>query len=140
MGAVLNASPDNIFRHFDISYTHEQVTAKSPIHLSKPVFDMLTYPPLLDAIESLIGSEIYSNPVQHVRIKPQQTEVIANTSKSSLVRQTGWHQDLGVTREEADDSEILTVWIAITDATEENGCLSLIPGSHRNGISRALPI
>jgi hypothetical protein len=30
---------------------------------------------------------------------------------------------------------MLTVWLPVTDATEENGCLCCIPGSHRQGLA-----
>ncbi len=42
-----------------------------------------------------------------------------------------WHQDEGFipTR----DRSLVGAWIALDDATEENGCLRVIPGSHRNG-------
>lgn len=40
---------------------------------------------------------------------------------------------------ETDDTEQLTVWIAITDANEENGCLVSIPGSHLEGAHRHVP-
>ncbi len=34
---------------------------------------------------------------------------------------------------EADDTQQLTVWVAVTEASEENGCLVSVPGSHREG-------
>uniref|UniRef100_A0A8C5R355 Phytanoyl-CoA dioxygenase domain-containing protein 1 n=1 Tax=Leptobrachium leishanense TaxID=445787 RepID=A0A8C5R355_9ANUR len=34
--------------------------------------------------------------------------------------------------------KITGFWIALEDATEENGCLWFIPGSHRDGISRRM--
>ena len=42
-----------------------------------------------------------------------------------------WHQDERYipTR----DRSLVGAWIALDDATEENGCLRVIPGSHRNG-------
>jgi phytanoyl-CoA hydroxylase len=43
-----------------------------------------------------------------------------------------WHQDDAYGPVEP--SPYLTVWIAISDATEENGCLSVLPGSHKNGL------
>jgi ectoine hydroxylase-related dioxygenase (phytanoyl-CoA dioxygenase family) len=42
-----------------------------------------------------------------------------------------WHQDDGYTRVEP--FPYLTLWLAIGDATEENGCISVLPGSHRRG-------
>ncbi len=29
---------------------------------------------------------------------------------------------------------MLTVWLPVTEATEENGCLTVVPGSHRHGL------
>ena len=42
-----------------------------------------------------------------------------------------WHQDNGYTYVEP--QAYLTCWIAITDATLENGCISVMPGVHRDG-------
>ena len=35
-----------------------------------PFFAVLPTPDLLDVVESIVGPEIWSNPVQHVRLKP----------------------------------------------------------------------
>jgi len=43
-----------------------------------------------------------------------------------------WHQDDGYTP--VSPSPYLTLWIAITDATPENGCISALPGSHKRGL------
>lgn len=88
---------------------------------------------LLDKVEEVIGGEILSNPIQHVRIKPPQNKV--EGQPSTLLKETGWHQDRGVAREVADESEMLTVWIAVTDATIENGCLKVAPYSHLGGLA-----
>lgn len=42
-----------------------------------------------------------------------------------------WHQDNGYTFVEP--QAYLTVWIALTDATRENGCPWIVPGLHRRG-------
>ena len=43
-----------------------------------------------------------------------------------------WHQDAAYWREYAANQ--ITVWIAIDDATKENGCVWAIPGSHKAGL------
>jgi ectoine hydroxylase-related dioxygenase (phytanoyl-CoA dioxygenase family) len=43
-----------------------------------------------------------------------------------------WHQDDAYGPVEP--SPYLTVWMAITDATVENGCVSVLPGSHKQGL------
>ena len=42
-----------------------------------------------------------------------------------------WHQDNGYTYVEP--QAYLTCWVAITDATPENGCIAVMPGVHRDG-------
>jgi ectoine hydroxylase-related dioxygenase (phytanoyl-CoA dioxygenase family) len=45
-----------------------------------------------------------------------------------------WHQDNGYTFVEP--QAYLTIWIALTDATGENGCPQVAPGLHRSGTLR----
>lgn len=45
-----------------------------------------------------------------------------------------WHQDNGYTYVEP--QQYLTCWIALTDATESNGCPWVVPGLHRLGTLR----
>jgi ectoine hydroxylase-related dioxygenase (phytanoyl-CoA dioxygenase family) len=43
-----------------------------------------------------------------------------------------WHQDDGYTP--VDPSPYLTLWLALNDATPENGCISVMPGSWKRGL------
>lgn len=45
-----------------------------------------------------------------------------------------WHQDNGYTPLEPE--QYLTCWLALDDADEENGCLWILPGSHRSGTQK----
>ncbi len=58
------------FQPMDISLPGDRIHADTPMHFGPAVFDMITAPRLLDMVEDLIGPEITSNPIQHVRIKP----------------------------------------------------------------------
>jgi hypothetical protein len=74
---------------------------------------------ILDAVESLIGPNILA---YHLTIW------IKEPNSSAYV---SWHQDstyFGLT-----PFEHVTAWIALTDATEEMGCMRMIPGSHHRG-------
>jgi phytanoyl-CoA hydroxylase len=88
---------------------------------------MVTNPRLLDMVEQLIGPEITSNPIQHVRIKPPATTLRGDEVRAHITA-TDWHQDRAVALEAADTTDMVTVWLAITDATVENGCLQVAPG------------
>jgi phytanoyl-CoA hydroxylase len=47
-------------------------------------------------------------------------------------REFPWHQDDGYTP--VTPSPYLTLWLALTDATPENGCMSVLPGWHKRGL------
>lgn len=114
------------FQPMDISLPGDEITQDTPMHFGPAVFNMMTYKPLLDIIEQLIGPEITSNPIQHVRLKPPATK-LHDTEVRAHITATEWHQDRGVAHHEADSTTMVTVWIAVNDATPENGCLQVIP-------------
>ena len=117
------------FQPMDISLPGERILADTPMHFGPAVFEMLTAPRLLDMVECLIGPEITSNPIQHVRIKPPATGLRADEVRAHITA-TDWHQDRAVALQEADQTQMVTVWLAITDATVENGCLQVLPKAH----------
>jgi hypothetical protein len=123
---------------FDFSLPHAGITDETPIHTGPAVFRMLTHPRMLDLVEDIVGPEIFSNPVQHVRMKLP-ARAIPKGSKSYLSTRVPWHQDNGVIMPDADDATILTVWFPLSEATIENGCLQVMPRSHHNGIMQHCP-
>ncbi len=139
-GSVLSSFQDKIlasyqagcdyFQPMDISLPTGPFSEDTPIHCGPAVFHLMTAPELLDAVESLIGPEITSNPIQHVRIKPPQGLLNSDENRAHITS-THWHQDRAVSRPEADRTDMVTAWCAITDADEENGCLQVVAGSHR---------
>ena len=54
--------------------------------------------------------------------------------KPEKPRRFPWHQDNGYTFVEPE--AYLTCWVALTDATEDNGCPQVVPGLHRGGTLR----
>ena len=127
--------------HFDCTLSMISVNANEPIWVGAAVFRVLRHKRILDVLEDLIGPEIYSNPVQHVRIKPPEKYLphVYRDERSGRIAGFGvgatpWHQDNGVVLPVADETEMTTVWVAVTDATVENGCLEIIRGSHRDGL------
>lgn len=119
---------------FDISLPQKDITPETPLHVGPAVFGLLTHERLLDVVEGFIGPELVSNPVQHVRMKPPGRLLGPERSRSYLAARVPWHQDLGVLLPEADSSTILSCWVAVTDADEENGCMQVVPRSHRQDL------
>src|SRR5262245_50086369 len=88
-------------------------------HKTKAVRDYYFRGPLVDVAEQLIGPNIKG-------ATSQLTFKMRGNTKPF-----GWHQDNGYG--ELDPYNALTCLTALDDATVENGCLWLIPGSHRQG-------
>lgn len=133
--AGLRVDPE-FHRYFNISLPLVNGSVDSgayEVHTGPAVFDLLRHPRILDVVESVIGPEILSNPVQQMRIKPPVAGVDGDLKVHSNVGSTTWHQDIVALLPEADDTPIVTVWVALSDADETNGCLVSIPGSHRLG-------
>ena len=86
-------------------------------------FQLLSNTKVLDVVESLIGPEIFANPVYNVR--PKVPRVAAG--------EVPWHQDKSYWPG-AMSNPVITVWIALVDATIENGCLRIIPRTQSEAV------
>jgi ectoine hydroxylase-related dioxygenase (phytanoyl-CoA dioxygenase family) len=115
------------FQPMDISLPGGDISLDCPMHFGPAIFDLVVNERLLDCVQDLIGPELTSNPIQHVRIKPPAPQLAADEVRAHITR-TDWHQDRAVGLEEADQTDMVTAWVAITDATIENGCLQVVPG------------
>lgn len=120
-------------QHFDPTLPQVGLKSDTPMWVGPAIFALLRNERLLDVVESLIGGEIMSNPVQHVRIKPPES-VMSDAMRKGGGGPTQWHQDVGNVTVDADDTEMLTVWMPLFDASVEMGCLVVVPGSHRDGL------
>ena len=131
LGRLLSHDP-GLAGHLDISLPMTPgITEESGFHGGDAVFAVMTDSRVLDVAEHFVGPEIYSNPIQHVRINLPESELSAEARKNSNLAQTLWHQDSAVGTEDGDNTEVLTVWIAISDATIANGCMYAAAGSHK---------
>jgi phytanoyl-CoA hydroxylase len=93
------------------------------------IFSVLTNAKLLNVAQSLVGLEIIASSVYRLRIK----------MPGFWHGTVPWHQDSGYFEPYCDRSLILTVWVPLVDANENNGCLQLIPRAHTAGIYRHRP-
>lgn len=109
------------------------------VHTGEQVFKLITHPKILDVIESVIGSEIYSNPIQHIRMKLPRKDLSHWNKTHSYFGRTLWHQDQAAVTKDAVDNDMVTLWLAMTDALVENGCLVAMAGSHKKGAEKHCP-
>ncbi|MEM9797422.1 MAG: phytanoyl-CoA dioxygenase family protein [Pseudomonadota bacterium] len=154
---AVHAAGIDWFQHLDITLPGDRIDQVTPFHYGPAVHDLLCCPALLDLAEAVLGPELTSNPIQHIRIKPPAGSVAADAPVHT--QRTFWHQDRAVAHEEADATPMLTVWVAMTDATTRNGCLRVrpfapgrrilphcpfdqtsIPRDHLHGAVRELPV
>ncbi|MBT3603515.1 MAG: mitomycin antibiotic biosynthesis protein [Candidatus Latescibacteria bacterium] len=84
-------------------------------------FEFIRNENLVNLIEAFVGPEITCNAVSHIRPKMPSTDVI-------------FHQDAVFTTQEAKDILQVTVWIPLVEATEENGCLQVLPRIHQQRV------
>ena len=121
-------------QYFDFSLPFQGVKEDTPFWAGPAVLNAFVNEKLLDVVEELIGPEIYSNPVQHVRIKPPEKYLPKNDQGLPVIGPTGWHQDHGVVTEDAADTNMVTTWFSLPDTPVESGPMRLVPGSHRTGL------
>jgi phytanoyl-CoA hydroxylase len=126
----------SLSQYFDISLPQAGVQPGTPMHTGPACFRLLTNANLLDIAEHIIGPDIYSSPVGHIRMKLPEGTV---PSGDGMMAKIPWHQDNGVVLEEADDAEVLTVWLPLTEATVDNGCLQVIPANRRTDLMTHCP-
>jgi len=87
-------------------------------------FGLMTNPKLLDVAEQFCGPEMITSSVYRLRPKV----------RSHIWSAVPWHQDSGYFEPYCDLGLILTVWLPLVDATEERGCLWVMPRLHHGGI------
>ena len=91
------------------------------------MFAVISHPKLLAAVASLLGTEeLVSSSVYRIRPK------LPNIGRGIVP----WHQDSGYFAAACDRHLILTCWIPLVDATVANGCMQILPRTHRGAVAR----
>ena len=86
------------------------------------IWQMSTDSRVIDVIQELMGEDIML----------LSTHFFCKYPDPEAKKFVAWHQD--VTYWGLDPAEAHTAWVAIDDSDTENGCMRVIPGSHKNGI------
>ena len=96
------------------------ITFTTHLVMRSPLLKEFSKHPVVTGIcADLVGPEVNLYWDQAVYKKPEKP------------RRFPWHQDNGYTYVEP--QQYLTCWVALTDATLENGCPQVAPGLHREG-------
>ncbi|RMF76281.1 MAG: phytanoyl-CoA dioxygenase family protein [Chloroflexi bacterium] len=81
---------------------------------------LATYPPMLSVLRRIIGDE------------PDMFQDMALLKPPKIGREKPWHQDNAYFNLPV-ETPVVGVWIALDEALIENGCMHIIPGTHRDG-------
>lgn len=79
--------------------------------------ELVRLPAILDAVESLLGPDILV----------WTSSIFAKTAASPDY--VSWHQDMAYWGLEPPG--IVTAWVALTDSRPDNGCMRVVPGTHK---------
>jgi len=82
----------------------------------------LSDPHLLDVAEALVGSHVAFFAADYICKQPEKGKGVQ------------WHQDGHYWPLEPMD--VITIWFAVTQSVRANGCVRMIPGSHRLGLQK----
>ncbi len=124
------------FGNFNILLNFSRApTAEDQMYLHPEMFNLLRNPKLLDSLEQFLGPEIAVNPLHITRMKPPEKALPIDVQQHAVgfISKTNWHQDLWAFQDEANDTDVVTVWVPMNEATENNGCLVVVPESHKTG-------
>jgi ectoine hydroxylase-related dioxygenase (phytanoyl-CoA dioxygenase family) len=113
---------------FTVAGVDTQTVAPHLVLRSEALRRFCAHPLLAGICRDLLGPDVRLYWEQAVYKQPNSAEPVL------------WHQDNGYTFVEP--QSYLTCWIAITDATTANGCVTAMPGVHRRGtlLHRETPI
>lgn len=93
---------------------------KAKVHtILRSPFELASHRSVLDVVERLIGADILLYNVEYIVKEPQAPSYVS------------WHQDL--TYWGFDRDAQVSMWLALSPATEKSGCMHMIPGSHSRG-------
>ena len=81
---------------------------------------------LIESIRQILGGkELFLNPNHHNCVMTKQPEYSSETH---------WHRDTRYWN--FDNKYLINAWVALGDEREENGCMKILPGSHRWEVRR----
>ncbi len=101
----------------------EAEAAFGPLHfrskahtiLTSP-WELATHPAVLDLVEAMLGPDILLYNVTYI------------VKEAGAASHVSWHQDLTYWGLSHDDQ--VSMWLALSAATELSGCMRMVPGSH----------
>ena len=97
----------------------------------RALYDLYTHPALTEVLRVIVGPEVTLHGISVIRVK------LPEDSQAAIP----WHQDSHYYNEHkrgrfeanTEHLRVVTTWVPLVDSNLDNGCLWVIPGSHRWG-------
>ncbi len=125
VSAILLLSADDALAHrkrletAEAEFGNMHYKSKAHTFLTSPL-ELATDPATLDIVEQMIGPDILLYNVTYI------------IKEAHSLSHVSWHQDL--TFWGLSDDDQVSMWLALSPATAESGCMRMIPGSHTSGV------
>lgn len=113
--AAFRAAFDRLAAAFD-GRPRAELTSQCHLNL-RWAYDLATHPAILDAVEEVIGRDILIHSSTIFFKAPRDRSFVS------------WHQDSYFWGLSA--PRLTSAWVALSDSAVDNGCLRVVPGSHR---------
>ncbi len=126
-GKITNAYVDESFeRRLAAIYENNDIGLRGwyPFTREQELYDLIVHPVITKHLESLLGPAFSWMGGYHLRPKLPESSLMSFP----------WHQDSQYYGAPTQYTHLITVWIPLVDVNEENGCLWVIPASHKWGL------
>jgi phytanoyl-CoA hydroxylase len=110
---------------FDATGGHTVRRLKQALSRDFCFVEWASSPELVNRLRQLLGPAV---------VMPLAHHNCVMTKEPRHSSDTGWHQDIRYWAFQ--QPELISVWLALTSETTKNGCLRVIPGSHRLNLDR----
>lgn len=90
------------------------------VHMDKRLEDMVYHPKVVRVLNKILGED------------PSMFQDMALLKPPGIGREKPWHQDNAYFKI-PQGAEVVGIWIALDEATPENGCMHFRPGGHHQG-------
>jgi hypothetical protein len=98
-------------------------------HWSDPrLFEWLLAEEMLSLVEPLLGPDIAIFACHFLRKPPE------------VGKRVPWHEDSSYWKGRLEPIEVASITVSLEPSTRENGCLRVLPGTHRHGYSEYVPV
>lgn len=148
MGASGGLAFEHLSPALNIQFDSFRWQSNLPSAQLPELFALIRHPKILDALEGVLGGEIFamSTHLLNFKLTKNQLQLMSDTAANMhkeilpgfryglQLTETPWHRDPNVYTKNVLDSQVIIAWIPFSPTNEENGCLKVIPGSHKRDL------